>query len=204
MMGRELSALLVSILMYYIFMADELVVWWEALIMVLYYFLIYVPFLALFPKIKARLERCFNSRQTATRTVQVDGPTESTADTPFEDVRAIRDEEAASPLPSDEKANEAIRTELSILTDLSITNHPQFHTLLKDCRARLLERPQHLKGFTGTLLRYRPYYSRVQLVGLGARFQRCRSGVAVLYATDRPTQQDQAGPSAGVARRMGA
>ena len=174
MMGRELSALLVSILMYYIFMADELVVWWEALIMVLYYFLIYVPFLALFPKIKARLERCFNSRQTATRTVQVDGPTESTADTPFEDVRAIRDEEAASPLPSDEKANEAIRTELSILTDLSITNHPQFHTLLKDCRARLLERPQHLKGFTGTLLRYRPYYSRVQLVGLGARFQRCQ------------------------------
>jgi hypothetical protein len=41
-MGRELSALLVAILMYYFFMADELVDWWEALIMVLYYFLIYV------------------------------------------------------------------------------------------------------------------------------------------------------------------
>jgi hypothetical protein len=87
---------------------------------------------------------------------------------PFEDVRALREEEAAPPLPSDEKANGAIRTELSI------TNHPQFCTLLQDCRARLLERPQHLKGFTGTLLRYRPYYSRVQLVGLGARFQRCQ------------------------------
>ena len=167
-MGRELSALLVAILMYYFFMADELVDWWEALIMVLYYFLIYVPFLALFPKIKARLERCFSSRQTATKTVQVDGLTESTADMPFEDVRALREEEAAPPLPSDEKANGAIRTELSI------TDHPQFRTLLQDCRARLLERPQHLKGFVGTLLRYRPYYSRVQLVGLGARFQGCQ------------------------------
>jgi Ca2+/Na+ antiporter len=76
--------------------------------------------------------------------------------------------EAAPPLPSDEEANGAVWTELSI------TNHPQFRTLLQDCRARLLERPQHLKGFTGTLLRYRPYYSRVQLVGLGARFQRCQ------------------------------
>ena len=77
-------------------------------------------------------------------------------------------EAAPPPLPSDEKANGATRTELSI------TNHPQFRTLLQDCRARLLERPQHLKGFSGTLLRYRPYYSRVQLVGLGARFQRCQ------------------------------
>ena len=198
MMGRELSALLVAILMYYFFMADELIVWWEALVMVLYYFLIYVPFLALFPKIKARLERCFNSRQTATRTVQVDGLTESTADMPFEDVRAIsaRDAEAAPPLPSDEEANGSIvpaqcppllrdveaapplpsdeEANGAVRTELSITNHPQFRTLLQDCRARLLERPQHLKGFTGTLLRYRPYYSRVQLVGLGARFQRCQ------------------------------
>ena len=55
LMARELFGLLSVFLLFLIFMDDYIVVWWEALTMVLFYALVYVPLLANFDKVKGFL-----------------------------------------------------------------------------------------------------------------------------------------------------
>ena len=51
-MARELIALFIAMCLFLEFMADYVILWWEALIMFVYYACIYVPVLGNFDQIK--------------------------------------------------------------------------------------------------------------------------------------------------------
>jgi len=57
LMGRETIGLLVPAVLFLVFMDDYLILWWEALILVVYYVFIYVPVLCYFDNVKASIIR---------------------------------------------------------------------------------------------------------------------------------------------------
>lgn len=63
LMARELTSLMMVLVMFMIFLDDYLVDWWEALILVVWYGCYYVPLLANFDKVKRSLLRCFAGQQ---------------------------------------------------------------------------------------------------------------------------------------------
>ena len=72
LMGREVIGLMIPAFLFLVFLDDYLVEWWEALILVVYYFGIYVPCLTYFDSVKATIIRCF--------LFVLGGPTASTGD----------------------------------------------------------------------------------------------------------------------------
>jgi len=73
LMGRELLALLTALLLFLIFMDDYLIMWWEALIMVCFYGLIYVPVLGNFDRIRGFILQHIGAHTTAAPMLGEDG-----------------------------------------------------------------------------------------------------------------------------------